>query len=78
MNATIKGSRLDVLMTLRKKLAETLDGTHSGRDIPPVSKQLRDVGAEIEAIQKGDRAEEEKPEAKNVLELVRIRHKKDA
>ena len=77
-NATARGSRLDVLMTLRRKLAQTLDGTHSGRDIPPLAKQLREVCAEIEAIRKGVQTEEERPEAKNVLEIVRIRHQKDA
>lgn len=76
LSATENGSRLEALMALRRKVSKTIDGTSSGRDIASLSKQLREILAEIEAIKKGTDTEER--EQKNVLEIVRIRHQKDA
>lgn len=75
-SASENGSRLEALKTLRRKVAKTIDGTDSGRDISSLSKQLREIMAEIDEIEKGTATE--KKEARNVLEIVRVRHQKEA
>lgn len=74
VSATDNGTRLEALRALRRKVAKTIDGTSSGRDVASLSKQLREILAEIEEIQKG--TDDEKKDIKNVLEIVRVRHQK--
>lgn len=76
VSAADNGTRLDVLETLRRKVAATIDGTDSGRDVASLSKQLREICAEIDEIKHGTAEPEE--EQKTVLELVRARHQKQA
>ena len=52
-----QGDRLATLKALRHKLAETIDNSHSGRDIAALARQLQIVSgqiAEIEAQQSDD------------------------
>lgn len=44
------GDRRSMLEALRDTIAETIDGTESGRDIAALSKRLLEVSAELEAI----------------------------
>ena len=46
------GNRLEALKALRDTLAETIEGTDSGRDVAALSQRLMDVMAEIETIEK--------------------------
>lgn len=43
-------SRRDTLVALRDKLAATIDGCESGRDIAALSKRLMEVMGELESI----------------------------
>ena len=46
-----KGDRLETLKALRRKLAETLDETHSGRDIASLTLQMQKVLQQIDDIE---------------------------
>ena len=45
------GDRLETLYQLRDKLAETLDETHSARDIAPLAKRFSDTLADIAQLE---------------------------
>lgn len=68
------GDRLETLKELRHKVADALERTESARDIPPLSKQLREIMDEIESIE----GVVDKEGRATVLELVRSKHRKDA
>lgn len=72
LSEAVRCERLTALKALLDKLAAALDDTESARDIPPLSKQLREVMAEIEAIEKEN--EEPDDRAPTMLELIRRRH----
>ncbi len=44
--------RMNALVALRAKIAETIDGTDSGRDIAALSKRLMEVMDEIDQLEK--------------------------
>lgn len=46
-NIVNKADELTILRGLRVKIAKTMDGTESGRDIAALSKQLREVSSRI-------------------------------
>jgi hypothetical protein len=48
--AVRSGDRRSMLEALQNTIAETIDGTDSGRDIAALSKRLLEVSAELEAI----------------------------
>lgn len=48
--AVASGGRRETLVALRDKLATTIDGTDSGRDIAALSKRLMEVEAELDAL----------------------------
>jgi len=48
--AAKSGSRRDVLVALRDKLASTIETCESGRDVAALSRRLMDVCAELETI----------------------------
>lgn len=50
VDAVQSNSRRDALVALRDKIAATIDGTDSGRDIAALSKRLMEVMAEIDAL----------------------------
>lgn len=49
-DAVVSNDRKTTLVALRDTIAETIDGTDSGRDIAALSKRLMEVISEIEAI----------------------------
>lgn len=49
-DAVSRNDRRATLTALRDKLAETIDGTDSGRDIAALSKRLMEVEAEIASM----------------------------
>ena len=53
-----KGDRLETLKALRRKLAETLDETHSGRDIASLTLQMQKVLQQIEYIEDAGNGDE--------------------
>lgn len=74
VTAADSGDRLEALKVLRHKLAVTIRETKSARELPPLSRQLREVMEEIESIT-APQAEETEPEKNvSVLELVRKKH----
>ena len=48
--AVRSNDRRDALVALRDKIAATIDGTDSGRDIAALSKRLMEVMREIDAL----------------------------
>ena len=48
--AVRSNDRRDALIALRDKIAATIDGTDSGRDIAALSKRLMEVMREIDAL----------------------------
>ena len=50
-----KGGYLATLKALRQKLADSLDESHSGRDIASLALQLQKVLAQIEELEKEQR-----------------------
>lgn len=50
-NIVNKADELEILRGLRVKIAKTMDGTESGRDIAALSKQLREVSARITELE---------------------------
>lgn len=66
------GDRLETLKILRHKIAQTLRDTQSARDIPALSRQLREVMAEIEELSATPEAHAENV---SVLAMVRAKHK---
>lgn len=48
--AVRSSDRRDALIALRDKIAATIDGTDSGRDIAALSKRLMEVMREIDAL----------------------------
>lgn len=73
IKTAVKRSRLDGLIAIRDKLSRELDECTSPREIPALTRQLRDTLKEIEAIQGKP---EETAAGKTVLELVRSKRKK--
>lgn len=69
-----RGDRLETLKQLRKKIAQTIDESKSGRDISSLARQLQLVMIEIEKLEK-DR-EVNPPDELTVLDLVRAKHAK--
>jgi predicted nucleic acid-binding Zn-ribbon protein len=53
--------RLDTLKALRDKLALAIDATESSRDLAALSRQLTDVLAQIEEIEKSLPAKKDTP-----------------
>lgn len=49
-DAVKSNDRRDALVALRDKIAATIDGTDSGRDIAALSKRLMEVMREIDAL----------------------------
>ena len=47
------GDEVQILKALQKKLAATIDSTTSARDLPPLSKQLREVTQRLYQIGNG-------------------------
>ena len=45
------GSRLDVLIAMRRKIATTLDGEVAPRDLAALTKRLADLTLDIESLQ---------------------------
>ena len=70
------GDRLETLRALRHKVAETISKSESGRDIAALSRQLREVMAEIEECSNG--APEDVKENLTVLEMVRAKRGQEA
>ena len=54
LEAVRSGDRYATLVAMRDKIAETIDGTESGRDIAALTKRLAEVMAEIDAIPKDE------------------------
>ena len=52
ITATQNGDELEMLLTLREKLASELDTCESGRDIASLSKQYMDVSERIRELKK--------------------------
>ena len=50
VDAVQSNDRRDALLALRDKIAATIDGTDSGRDIAALSKRLMEVMREIDAL----------------------------
>lgn len=50
VDAVQSNDRRDALVALRDKIAATIDGTDSGRDIAALSKRLMEVMREIDAL----------------------------
>lgn len=48
--AVSSNDRRKTLIALRDKLASTIDGTDSGRDIAALSKRLMEVTAELDSL----------------------------
>lgn len=74
--AVASGERQKVLEALQMKLAESLDNTKSGVGIAALANQLIKTTEELHNLQ----TEQAKPaeEVKNVLQIVRSKHKRDA
>lgn len=53
VDAVQSNDRRDALVALRDKIAATIDGTDSGRDIAALSKRLMEVMAEIDGLPDG-------------------------
>ncbi len=49
------GTELEILKSLRHKLAETIEQSQSGRDVASLSRQLRDVLARISEIENNEK-----------------------
>lgn len=50
LEAVQSNDRRQTLVAMRDKIAETIDGTDSGRDIAALTKRLAEVMAEIDAL----------------------------
>ena len=50
LEAVRSNDRRATLVAMRDKIAETIDGTDSGRDIAALTKRLAEVMAEIDAL----------------------------
>lgn len=53
-----KGSEIDTLLVLRRKIAKTIDESKSGRDIASLSRQLREINGQITKLQETRRERE--------------------
>lgn len=58
MSEVVGESRLIQLKELKRVLADAIDNTSSGRDLAQLTKQYREVLAEIEEIEGGDEDDE--------------------
>lgn len=54
LEAVQSNDRRATLVAMRDKIAETIDGTESGRDIAALTKRLAEVMAEIDALPDAD------------------------
>jgi len=52
VNAAKSGNRRETLEALRDKIAESIQGCESGRDVAALSKRLMEVMGEIELLPK--------------------------
>ena len=52
--SAIGGTRLDVLLAIRRHLADTIDSGPSPRDLASLTLRLSDVDAEVRALQGAD------------------------
>lgn len=52
--SAISGTRLDVLLAIRRRLADTIDSGPSPRDLASLTLRLSDVDAEVRALQGAD------------------------
>ena len=63
-----KGSEIDTLLVLRRKIAKTIDESKSGRDIASLSRQLREINGQITELQ------ETRREGETVLDEIIRKH----
>lgn len=63
VDAVKTGNRKKMLIALRDKIAATIENSESGRDIAALSKQIREVTAELDEIKAQEKAKREKRKA---------------
>lgn len=70
-NIVDSGTELEILKSLRHKLADAIENSNSGRDVAALSRQLREVVAKISEIESAEHKEKDI----SMLDLILLKSK---